>query len=353
VGLYSEWCRRQFELMDTAHTLPPAQPEDEATLYDRLHGLHDALAVAHQEKRDLRLQLAEARADCARAIGDKDRLERVVAEAKDARIVAEKEAGALRILLDAAKEGMNKAEFEAASLRVLRDNLVNELNERYSQIDAYSRETRRFESERDAAVKEAEELRLRHERQSQAITQYQGVAKSLTAERDAALAEVERLKDSAPFATIEKLSKDVERLRAGVDCHAARPGETTYECDVTAPCPACRLRAAEAEVERLHQWVNANRYGASLPYDVIDAAIAIAEKREHQVDTLQAEVEHLTLRWTSEPTVDGVYMRKAPGMCPHLVSIKHITPGEVWSDSLWCGPLVIHEADSPAPGAQP
>ena len=50
---------------------------------------------------------------------------------------------------------------------------------------------------------------------------------------------------------IEKLQNEIERLREGIECHVARPGEGTYECDVRKPCPACRLREAEREIERL------------------------------------------------------------------------------------------------------
>lgn len=39
---------------------------------------------------------------------------------------------------------------------------------------------------------------------------------------------------------------EVERLRDGAECHAARPGEGTYECSFERKCPACRLRHAEA-----------------------------------------------------------------------------------------------------------
>lgn len=42
----------------------------------------------------------------------------------------------------------------------------------------------------------------------------------------------------------ERLRAEVARLREGVECHVARPGEGTYECDATDPCPACRLRRA-------------------------------------------------------------------------------------------------------------
>jgi hypothetical protein len=50
---------------------------------------------------------------------------------------------------------------------------------------------------------------------------------------------------------IAELEAEVARLREGEECHVARPGEGTYECNVDSPCPACRLRAAEAEVARL------------------------------------------------------------------------------------------------------
>jgi hypothetical protein len=44
---------------------------------------------------------------------------------------------------------------------------------------------------------------------------------------------------------IEKLSNEILRLQEGIECHVARPGEGTYECNVNDPCPACRLRQAE------------------------------------------------------------------------------------------------------------
>jgi len=62
--------------------------------------------------------------------------------------------------------------------------------------------------------------------------------------------EVERECDQAQ-AKVKQLQKEIDRLREGEECHVARPGEGTYECDGQHPCPACRLRLAEAEVERL------------------------------------------------------------------------------------------------------
>lgn len=43
----------------------------------------------------------------------------------------------------------------------------------------------------------------------------------------------------------EVLMDEILRLREGIECHVARPGEGTYECNVNDPCPACRLRQAE------------------------------------------------------------------------------------------------------------
>lgn len=55
----------------------------------------------------------------------------------------------------------------------------------------------------------------------------------------------------AARATIDVLRVEVARLREGVECHAARPGEGTYECAIDRQCPACRLRTAEAKIARL------------------------------------------------------------------------------------------------------
>ena len=48
-------------------------------------------------------------------------------------------------------------------------------------------------------------------------------------------------------AALAAAEREIARLREGVECHVARPGEGTYECRVDAPCPACRLREAERE----------------------------------------------------------------------------------------------------------
>jgi hypothetical protein len=50
---------------------------------------------------------------------------------------------------------------------------------------------------------------------------------------------------------IVSLQVEVERLREGEECHVARPGEGTYECNINKPCPACRLRSAEERLKRL------------------------------------------------------------------------------------------------------
>ena len=52
-------------------------------------------------------------------------------------------------------------------------------------------------------------------------------------------------------AVIYSLRAEIDRLREGTECHTARPGEGTYECDINKPCPACRLRVAEKLVEEL------------------------------------------------------------------------------------------------------
>lgn len=68
--------------------------------------------------------------------------------------------------------------------------------------------------------------------------------------------------------TVAELRAEVARLREGIECHVARPGEGTYECSIERKCPACRLRHAESETERLerlfqqthgvhHTWVDA------------------------------------------------------------------------------------------------
>jgi hypothetical protein len=52
-------------------------------------------------------------------------------------------------------------------------------------------------------------------------------------------------------AVVKSLREEIERLREGIECYVARPGEGTYECNPNKPCPACRLRVAEALVEEL------------------------------------------------------------------------------------------------------
>ena len=42
--------------------------------------------------------------------------------------------------------------------------------------------------------------------------------------------------------------KEIARLKAGEECHVARPGEGTIECRVERPCLACRARTAEAQL---------------------------------------------------------------------------------------------------------
>ncbi len=49
--------------------------------------------------------------------------------------------------------------------------------------------------------------------------------------------EVNRLREQR-----DALRAEVARLREGIECHVARPGEGTYECRVDDLCPACRLR---------------------------------------------------------------------------------------------------------------
>ena len=51
--------------------------------------------------------------------------------------------------------------------------------------------------------------------------------------------------------TLAILQNEIDRLKEGTECHVARPGEGTYECNINKPCPACRLRVAEALVEGL------------------------------------------------------------------------------------------------------
>ena len=55
-------------------------------------------------------------------------------------------------------------------------------------------------------------------------------------------AEIEPLRSALAAA-----EREIARLREGVECHVAQPGEGTCECRVDAPCPACRLRDAERE----------------------------------------------------------------------------------------------------------
>ena len=54
------------------------------------------------------------------------------------------------------------------------------------------------------------------------------------------------VKMRARVSRIAELEAELSRLRKGEECHVARPGEGTYECDIEHPCPACRLRRAEA-----------------------------------------------------------------------------------------------------------
>jgi hypothetical protein len=54
-----------------------------------------------------------------------------------------------------------------------------------------------------------------------------------------------------------KRSDETERLREGTECHVARPGEGTYECDIKNPCPACRLRELE-KLERERKKIKEN-----------------------------------------------------------------------------------------------
>jgi len=79
-----------------------------------------------------------------------------------------------------------------------------------------------------------------------------------------ALAEIRRLRTEndecrrllATRVEAQRLSDandEIRRLRDGTECHEAQPGTGTYECSVDAPCPACRLRVAEAEVARLRE----------------------------------------------------------------------------------------------------
>jgi hypothetical protein len=80
-------------------------------------------------------------------------------------------------------------------------------------------------------------------------------------------------------------------LRRGEECHVARPGEGTQECavhDGAKGCPACRLRLAEAEVERLRG-------------ERDDSDLALAETR-----LSEERLRGLLGRW-SETTASGRY----------------------------------------------
>jgi len=62
------------------------------------------------------------------------------------------------------------------------------------------------------------------------------------------------------------LQKDTERLtrintwlKDPEGCHAAHPGETGYHCDANAPCVPCRLRQAEATLEKMADEIAAAR----------------------------------------------------------------------------------------------
>lgn len=52
---------------------------------------------------------------------------------------------------------------------------------------------------------------------------------------------------------IVSLQVEVERLREGEECHVARPGEGTYECNINKPCPACRLRYSEEKIKKSYE----------------------------------------------------------------------------------------------------
>jgi hypothetical protein len=58
---------------------------------------------------------------------------------------------------------------------------------------------------------------------------------------------------------LEDSRVEIERLREGVECHIARPGEGTYECNINKPCPACRLRVAEKLVRELRDELKAEQ----------------------------------------------------------------------------------------------
>jgi hypothetical protein len=65
---------------------------------------------------------------------------------------------------------------------------------------------------------------------------------------------------------IAELEAEVARLREGEECHVARPGEGTYECNVDSPCPACRLREAVQRIAELEEAVKV-RDDAAQPGD--------------------------------------------------------------------------------------
>ena len=102
---------------------------------------------------------------------------------------------------------------------------------------------------------------------------------------------------------VEEYRAEVERLRAGEECHVSHPGEGTYECRHDRICPACRLRHAEAEVERLQAWekravasMNAASEAAGVVCcDLIPEAVARLQARVKEVldenERIQANVD--------------------------------------------------------------
>jgi len=61
---------------------------------------------------------------------------------------------------------------------------------------------------------------------------------------------------------------EVDRLRAGVQCHAAHPGEGTYECRIDKPCPACRLRDLVADLAEARAVVRLAYEGLAYEYEM-------------------------------------------------------------------------------------
>ena len=91
-------------------------------------------------------------------------------------------------------------------------------------------------------------------------------------------------------AKLAAAEREIARLREGVECHVARPGEGTYECRLDAPCPACRLRDAERERDHDRDDLAAARAETRIAEDLFNGACVVRDRIRTERDTARQQL---------------------------------------------------------------